>query len=62
MHMQVVLPSGDQVFMHFVHPDPLNPKYATETTGRDAKLLIVGREEEQQVSERIKEGKQESGE
>ena len=44
MHMQVVLPSGDRVFMHFVHPDPPNPKYATETTTRDAELLIVGRE------------------
>ena len=44
MHMQVVLPSDDRVFLHFVHPDPPNPKYATETTERDAELLIVGRE------------------
>lgn len=44
MHMQVVLPSDDRVYMHFVHPDPPNPKYATETTKRDAELLIVGRE------------------
>ncbi|MFO7529903.1 MAG: endonuclease/exonuclease/phosphatase family protein [Marinobacter sp.] len=46
MHMQVVLPSDDRVSMHFVHPDPPNPKYATETTERDAELLIVGREVE----------------
>ncbi len=46
MHMQVVLPSGAQVFMHFVHPDPPNPEYATETTERDAELLIIGRETE----------------
>lgn len=46
MHMQVVLPSGDRVFVHFIHPDPPNPKYATETTERDAELLIVGREME----------------
>ncbi len=46
MHMQLVLPSGDRVFMHFIHPDPPNPKYATETTERDAELLIVGREAE----------------
>lgn len=46
MHMQVVLPSDDRVFMHFVHPDPPNPKYATETTERDAELLIVGQEVE----------------
>lgn len=44
MHMQVVLPSEDRVFMHFVHPDPPNPRYATATTARDAELLIVGRE------------------
>ncbi|MEX2494481.1 MAG: endonuclease/exonuclease/phosphatase family protein [Woeseia sp.] len=46
MHMQVVLPSKDRVFMHFVHPDPPNPVYATKTTERDAELLIVGRESE----------------
>ncbi len=46
MHMQVLLPSDDRVFMHFVHPDPPNPKYATDTTERDAELLIVGREVE----------------
>ncbi|MDZ7670296.1 MAG: endonuclease/exonuclease/phosphatase family protein [Gammaproteobacteria bacterium] len=44
--MQVVLPSGDRVYMHFVHPDPPNPRFATETTERDAELLIVGRESE----------------
>ncbi len=46
MHMQLVLPSNDRVFMHFVHPNPPIPKYATETTSRDAELLIVGREAE----------------
>lgn len=46
MHMQLVLPSNDRVFVHFVHPDPPNPKYATQTTKRDAELLIVGREVE----------------
>ncbi|MDI5891546.1 endonuclease/exonuclease/phosphatase family protein [Halomonas sp. LR5S20] len=46
MHMQLVLPSDDRIFMHFVHSDPPNPKYATETTERDAELLIVGREVE----------------
>lgn len=46
MHMQLVLPSGERIFVHFVHPDPPNPKYATETTERDAELLIVGREVE----------------
>lgn len=46
MHMQVVLPSGDRILMHFVHPDPPNPRYAAETTERDAELLIVARETE----------------
>jgi endonuclease/exonuclease/phosphatase (EEP) superfamily protein YafD len=47
MHMAVALPSGDRLFLHFVHPDPPNPRYATETTQRDAEVLIVGREVEQ---------------
>ncbi len=46
MHMQVLLPSEERVFMHFVHPNPPNPNYATETTKRDAELLILGREVE----------------
>ncbi len=46
MHMQVILPSDDRVFMHFVHPDPPNPEFATETTERDAEVLIVAREME----------------
>lgn len=46
MHMQVILNSNDRVFMHFVHPDPPNPRYATETTERDAEVLIIGREVE----------------
>ncbi len=46
MHMQVVLPSNERIFMHFIHPDPPNPEYAAETTARDAELLIVGREAE----------------
>ena len=47
MHMQLVLRSNERVFMHFVHPDPPNPQYATETTERDAEVLIIGREVEQ---------------
>lgn len=43
MHMQLVLPSSERVFLHVVHPEPPNPKYATDTTKRDAELLMVGR-------------------
>ena len=46
MHMQVVLASNERVFLHFVHPDPPNPMHATQTTERDAELLIVGKEVE----------------
>lgn len=40
----VKLPNGVHVSLHAVHPDPPNPRYATETTDRDAELLLVGRE------------------
>ena len=43
MHMQVRLPGGDCVWLHCIHPDPPNPKYADSTTERDAELLIVGK-------------------
>lgn len=35
--------ANTQISLHAIHPDPPNPKYATETTERDAELLIVGR-------------------
>ncbi len=44
IHAGVTLSNGAQLSLHAVHPDPPNPKYATETTERDAELLIVGRE------------------
>ncbi len=53
MHMQVLLPSEERVFMHFVHPNPPNPNYATETTKRDAELLILGREVEKHTKPAI---------
>jgi endonuclease/exonuclease/phosphatase (EEP) superfamily protein YafD len=40
----ITLSNGAQVSLYAVHPDPPNPRYATETTERDAELLIVGRE------------------
>lgn len=48
MHVQVELPLGDRVSFHGLHPDPPNPRYATETTERDAELLVVGRSIAQQ--------------
>lgn len=44
MHAAVRLPSGHRVQLHFLHPDPPNPAYATRTTERDGELLLVGRE------------------
>ena len=40
----VCLPNSQPVSLHALHPDPPNPQYATETTERDAELLIAGRE------------------
>ncbi len=44
MHMQVRLPAGDAVWLHFIHPEPPSPTEAEESTRRDAELLIVGKE------------------
>lgn len=34
---------GQRVWWHFVHPKPPAPQEATDTTDRDAELLVVGR-------------------
>lgn len=34
---------GSPVTLHLVHPAPPHPKYARDTVGRDAELLVVGR-------------------
>lgn len=47
MHMKVAMPSQRRIQLHFLHPDPPNPRHATETTERDAELLIVAREVDQ---------------
>lgn len=44
----VKLPNDVYVWLHAVHPDPPNPRYATDTVERDAELLIVGREAKEQ--------------
>lgn len=41
-HAQVRLRSGHVVWLHAVHPEPPNPKWATTTTERDAELLVIG--------------------
>lgn len=44
IHSFVRLRNGALVWLQALHPDPPNPQYATETTERDAELLIAGRE------------------
>lgn len=43
VHSILELRSGELVEFYCVHPNPPNPKYADETTERDAELLIVGK-------------------
>ncbi len=44
VRVRVELPGGRWFWLHGLHPAPPYPKYATETTQRDAELLLVGKE------------------
>lgn len=44
IHTQVELPSGARFNFHAVHPRPPHPIHETDTTERDAELLVLGRE------------------
>ena len=44
IHTQVSLPSGDNIALHFLNPAPPSPSENSESTERDAELLIVGKE------------------
>jgi len=44
IHTTVVLPSGEHVRLHSLHPEPPHPVKSTDTEERDAELLIVARE------------------
>ncbi len=41
MHALVVLPSGDEVRVHFLHPEPPSPQYKKDSSGRDAELVVA---------------------
>lgn len=43
MHMLVMLPGGDRVRLHCLHPTPPSPTENEESTQRDAELVVVGR-------------------
>jgi endonuclease/exonuclease/phosphatase (EEP) superfamily protein YafD len=43
MHAVAVLPSGQRVRMHFLHPAPPSPTENAESSERDAELVMVGR-------------------
>ena len=43
IHAQVVLRSGDRVRVHFLHPAPPSPTENSESSERDAELIVVAR-------------------
>ena len=43
IHTRVRLPSGQVTWLHCVHPEPPSPTEASESTDRDAELLVVGK-------------------
>lgn len=43
MHAMVVLPSGDEVRVHFIHPEPPSPQYKKDSSERDAELVVVAK-------------------
>ena len=43
MHALAILPSGQQVRVHFLHPAPPSPSENEESTERDAELLVVAK-------------------
>jgi endonuclease/exonuclease/phosphatase (EEP) superfamily protein YafD len=47
IHTKVTLPSGDTINLICLHPKPPAPQENTETTERDAELLLVGKSSKQ---------------
>jgi endonuclease/exonuclease/phosphatase (EEP) superfamily protein YafD len=43
IHARVRLQSGQVLWLHCVHPEPPSPTEASESTDRDAELLVVGK-------------------
>jgi endonuclease/exonuclease/phosphatase (EEP) superfamily protein YafD len=43
MHAQMILPSGDKIRLHFLHPAPPSPTENPESAERDAELVMVAR-------------------
>lgn len=44
VHARIELPSGVEFAFHGLHPDPPYPRYADDTTQRDAEVLLVGQD------------------
>jgi endonuclease/exonuclease/phosphatase (EEP) superfamily protein YafD len=43
IHAKVILPSGEEVMLHCLHPRPPAPQESTSSAPRDAELIITGR-------------------
>lgn len=46
MHACATLRSGDEIRLRFLHPQPPSPEYATDTSKRDAELVVVAKNAE----------------
>lgn len=57
IHTCITLPGGSKFNLHGVHPRPPEPIRGTHSTQRDAEMVVMGREIEEEREERERQGK-----